>query len=389
MSEHRPQRVLSTIYLDHNASTPPFPSVIEVVASSLRNVFGNPSSQHVFGRQARKILESARDSIAADLGLNLPCGDRLIFSSGATEANHLALAGLSRANAVVVSPLEHPSVFGAVTPAESSLAQSWQWPVDTNGTLRVDALAERLKSGGIHAVACSLASGETGAEQPIAEISRVCAEYGAALHLDATQSVGKTPIDFHGLGCASMTFGAHKFGGPRGVGGLAIRAGAQPPLPLLRGGFQEYELRAGTESPALAAGMAEALRIWQSTRAEASGRMGCLRNRLEREVTAACPGSFIHSASVNDVSRLPHTSNIAFPNVDGAMLLMQLDLAGIACSIGSACRSGSLEPSPALLAMGVSKDMARSSVRFSLGYFTSEDEITLAIQRIVNVVRGQ
>jgi cysteine desulfurase len=388
---------MQSIYLDHNATTPTRPEVVEAMAQCYATVVGNPASQHCFGQQARQVLENARERIAAilDVDLAAPRRDRLLFTSGGTEANNLAILGIAWAGKnnkdaasnsppgqIILSAAEHHSV---IEPAEHLLEQGWR--LDTlgltpEGVVRVDQLPPLL-SDRTQLVSVLLGNHETGVLQPIAELAALCRRAGVPLHTDAIQAIGKIPVSFRALDVAAMSIAAHKFRGPLGIGALILREGV-PLTPLLFGGHQQSGARPGTESAALAVGMATALDLWQKEQDEHARRLTALRDRFEIELRAALPDIVIHGKSAK---RLPQTSNVAFPGIDGQMLLMALDLAGVACSVGSACASGSTELSPTLQAMDLPQSLVASSLRFSLGATTTESEIDAAVQRITQTCR--
>ncbi len=381
---------VKSIYLDHNATTPIRPEVLEAMREVWLRVGGNPASQHQFGREARRLLEDAREKIAALLGAEItgPEPDRLIFTSSATEANNLAVCGIGMARTggmpghLITSSLEHPSLLG---PAEHLVDLGWR--VDTlsarpDGVIRLDQLQEWI-SPQTALVSIIAANHEIGTLQPIAEAARICQSHAVPLHTDAVQLVGKGPVDFRRLGVSAMTLGAHKFHGPVGIGALVLRHGT-PIQPVFFGGHQQDGLRPGTEAVALAVGMATALEMWIKEQNEQIGRMTALRYRFEQQLQAGWPDLVIHG---RNAPRLPNTSCIAFPGLDGQVLFTALDLAGVACSIGSACMSGSTEPSPTLMALGVPKELVLSSLRFSLGTTTTEEEIDEAVRRILDVCR--
>jgi cysteine desulfurase len=383
---------METIYLDHNATTPPHPEVVEAMARCYAAGYANPSSQHLPGQQARKALEDARERIAEMLGGNLtsPQADRLIFTSGATEANNLAVLGMARARGgeansqepaqVIISAVEHQSV---IEPAEHLLEEGWR--LDTLGvTADGVVLAEQLPGligERTRVVSVLLGNHDTGVLQPIDALAVICNRSGVPLHTDAVQAVGKIPVHFRQLGVAAMSVGAHKFSGPLGIGALLLRHDVRI-SPIQFGGHQQSGVRPGTESVALAVGMQTALELWHGKQQSHAQHLTELRQRLEQGLKAAIPEIVIHGATV---SRLPQTSNIAFPAVDGQILLVALSMAGVACSVGSACSSGSTELSPTLRAMGMSAEMAGQSLRLSLGATTTEAEIDEAIRRIVHV----
>ncbi len=364
------------IYLDHNATTPPLPEVIEEVAQVMRESFGNPSSRHRAGRKSRQVLEVCRENIATWLGA---APSELVFTSGGTEANNLAIHGLTRGTpgTVVISPGEHPSVL---QPCQALVPQGWrlhELRVDASGRLILEDLPADTRL-----VSVILAHNETGAIQDVKPLARFCRERRIPLHLATVQAVGKIPIAFPELGATTLVFGAHKFHGPRGIGGLLVRDGTRL-SPLMRGGHQETERRAGTEPVALIAGMALALELWRSRRAWHSARVEQLRDHFQTLLCERCAPAVVNAA---DVVRLPNTLNISFPGVDGEALLVALDLEGIACSLGTTCASGSSEPAAILVAMGLSADLYRSAVRFSLSFLNTHDELETAAERIARVV---
>jgi len=380
---------METIYLDHNATTPMRPEVIEAVAACWRTRHANPASQHRPGQAARRLLQQAREQIAAILGADLsgPKADRLIFTSGGTEANNLAVLGIARGagadqpGQAIVSAIEHPSVL---EPAMRLMDEGWRVDslgVTPDGVVRVDAMAALLTAQ-TRLASVMLGNHETGVLQPVAELAAACNGRGVPLHTDAVQVVGKLPVDFRGLGVAAMSVAAHKFHGPLGIGALLVRHGvAIQPLEL--GGHQQDGVRPGTESVALAIGMAMALELWHREREALARRLEALRDRFETGLRAGYAELVVNGGAA---LRLPQTSNLAFPGLDGQILLVALDTAGVACSVGAACSSGSTELSPTLQAMGLPKSVIASSLRFSLGATTTEEEIDEAVRRVLRVV---
>lgn len=381
------------IYLDHNATTPLLPEVAEAMDRTARAGYANPASQHAAGRAARRVVEDARERIAEILGVNLATmqPDRLLFTSGGTEANNLALVGLvgekEPAGNVLISAIEHPSVIG---PAERLADQGFDVehiPVDRDGRIDLARLAVMLRPT-TRVVSIMLGNNETGVIQPIAEAASICRAQGVPLHTDAAQAVGKIDVDFTALGVDALSAAAHKFHGPLGIGLLALKRGVAL-RPLLLGGFQQEGLRPGTEAPVLVAGLLAALEAWARERTVRTAKLAALRNEFERRLRTRCPQLIIHG---EHVPRLPQTSNIAFlrsatEGVNRQAMLMALDQAGIACSTGSACASGSSRPSHVLEAMGCSSAELESSLRFSIGTTTTEAEIAEAAERIIAVFR--
>ena len=394
---------METIYLDHNATTPTRPEVAEAVARCEGEIYANPASGHRPGQQARRVLEDARERTAQilDVDLSAPRRDRLIFTSGGTEANNLAVLGIARASIsprplgegpgvraeqpgqIIISSGEHQSV---IEPAEHLLEQGWR--LDTlgmtpQGVVRVEQLSALLENYVPQLVSVQLGNHETGVLQPIGELAAICNRARVPLHTDAVQVVGKLPVSFRALDVAAMSVTAHKFGGPLGIGALIVRQNV-PIEPLMFGGHQQSGLRPGTESAVAAVGMATALELWHKEQDTYARRLASLRNRFERGLAAELPNIVVHGA---EAARLPQTSNVAFPGIDGQIFLMALDLAGVACSVGSACSSGSTELSPTLRAMDLPNDWVTSSLRFSVGVTTTEAEIDEAVRRIVRVCR--
>jgi cysteine desulfurase len=396
-----PDTPLERIYLDHNATTPVFPEVADAMRACWSEPYLNPASQHEFGRRARRILEDARDRIAGLIGANTSgvSSDRVIFTSGGTEANNLALRGLlppppgegrgegALVPHLIISAIEHPSITRL---AEHFLHIGWQVDrlgVDGNGVIRVDDLPRMLRPE-TRLVAAMVANNETGVVQPVAKLAAICNDRGIPLHSDAAQAAGKLPLNFQAIGVATMSVAAHKFGGPIGIGALIVRSGA-PLSPLLYGGVQQYGLRPGTESVALALGLQTALELWHKNRREWLSRLEAIRTRFEAAL--GCNNSS-GSHPPNDArpvvlgkgaERLPNTSNIAFVGLDRQQLFLALDQAGIACSTGSACASGSSEPSPVHIAMGCDPGVISSALRFSFGVQTTAEEAEQGAARIV------
>jgi cysteine desulfurase len=368
------------IYLDHNATTPPHPDVVETVARLSRDAFANPGSRHAGGRQARRVLEQSREIVAQALRAQ---PDEIHFASGGTEANHLAIFGMSRgrSGAFLSVDGEHPSL---AEPYRRLVAEGWSrhtLPLDSSGLPILDgSLKDLPPTTGFAAL--QWAHNETGVIRDPRPLAEWCRSRQIPLHLDAVQAVGRIDVDFEASGATSLSLAGHKFRGPRGIGTLVVRRGVKL-APVIFGGHQENGLRPGTECTALAAGMARALELWNDEKALLSRHWRQLRDQLERGILAAIPGTFVHAATAD---RLPNTSNIAFPMCDGEALLVALDLAGVCASLGSACASGSAEPAPVLLAMGVPAHIARSSLRFSVGWTNTAGEIDNAVRIIAQTI---
>lgn len=372
------------IYLDYNATTPLSPVVAEAMRQCDDEGYLNPESQHQFGQRARRRLEEAREAIARWLGARFGSqqADRVVLTSGGTEANNLALRGLvaNPPGHVLVSAIEHPSVLGAAEHLEQRGFAVERLPVSRDGLVDLEALRDALRPN-TQLVSVMLVNNETGVVQPVAEIASICAAHGVPVHTDAVQAIGKLPVDFRALGVAAMSLTAHKFHGPRGIGALVVRHDVTV-RPLLFGGFQQAGLRPGTESVTLAVGLEAALSETADVD-ERGRRLLGLRERFEQRLTASIPNIVIHGSNSR---RAPHTSNVAFPGVDRQVLAVALDLAGVACSTGSACASGSSDPSHVLVAMGVGEGYFRSSLRFSFGPPLTLADIDVACERIAKAV---
>ena len=374
------------IDLDQNATTPLDPEVLEAMRPYWL-AGGNPEARHAAGRAARRALEGVRESVARVLGAD---PDEVVFTSGGTEASNLAVFGLAARRAdgpphLVSSPIEHPAVAEAVGRLEAEGFAVDRAAVDPGGRVDAQAMAGLVRPG-TRLATLMLANNETGAIQPVGELAALLAEAGVPVHTDAVQAVGRIPVDFHALGVATLAASAHKFHGPGGVGLLLVRRGVQLE-PRSFGGGQQGGRRPGTPAVALAVGMARALERWWGEAEGRAARWSSLRDRLEAGLVAGLGADrVVRNGPAESADRLPQTLHVGFPGLDGDALLMQLDLAGVAASLGSACASGATTPSPTLLAMGVPADRLRSSVRFSLGAFTTEADVDEALARVVAVV---
>jgi cysteine desulfurase len=359
------------IYLDYNATTPLAPEAMEAMLPFLRQHHGNPSSIHQAGRQARAAIDSARDRIAALLHAK---SSEIIFTGGGTESDNLGIIGLARANEargkhLITGTTEHHAVLHAFDYLERREGFSvTRLPVDAAGMIAPSLVEDAIK-GDTTLVSIMSANNETGVLQPVREIAARCRERGVLFHCDAVQSFGKEPLDSRDFDALSIA--AHKFYGPKGAGVLFLR-GTLPIVRLQVGGSHENERRAGTENVAAIAGMAAAAELAASDMAQEQARQGRLRDALWAGIARACPGAVLNGA---DAPRVANTLNVSFPGMDGEGLLMNLDLAGICASSGSACMVGSIMPSHVLIAMGVAPDLANSTVRFSLGKETTQREI--------------
>ncbi len=353
----------SPIYLDYNATAPVQAGVAEAMVAALM-AGGNPSSVHRAGRDARRVVEEARDALSEHSGAR---SQDIIFTSGGTEANRLALTGSGRSH-VLASAVEHASV-AALCPPGGLL------PVDAGGRLDLAALAEALEGRGPDTlVSLMFANNETGVIQPVAEAAEIARAYGALVHCDAVQALGKVPLDLAGLGVDMMTVSAHKIGGPAGVGALLLRPGLAIAANLAAGG-QEQGRRPGTENLAGIAGFGAALSVLNECLADQQ-RQAALRDRLEAVLTSAGAEIFGQASP-----RLANTSCIAMPGVPAETQVMAFDLAGFCVSAGAACSSGKVQTSPVLTAMGVPDDLAGAAIRISIGSGTAEAAIDAFAER--------
>src|SRR6266481_2393411 len=353
------REVRTRTYLDWNATTPLRPEAAAAISSVLSHC-GNPSSVHLWGRAARQAMERARQSVGALLDVR---PERIIFVSGGTEANHLALLGTGR-DRVLVSAVEHDSVLRAVPEAE-------RIPVDRDGIVELDVLDRLLAADPRPAlVSAMLANNETGVMQPVAEIARIARGHDALFHCDAAQAAGRIAVDVAAIGADLVTLSAHKLGGPAGIGALVVTGGLEL-TPLLRGGGQEHGRRAGTENLPGIAGFAAAAAA-AAAEIAVYDTVAALRDGLEAEIAAIAPEAVVLGAAAN---RLPNTSAIAMPGVAAETQVVALDLDGVMVSAGAACSSGKVGPSHVLEAMGAGPDLAASTIRVSLGWSSTEDDI--------------
>jgi len=371
------------IYLDFNATSPPAPDVVDAVGRAMRDDFGNPSSVHAYGQRAKAALDQARADVALLIGAD---PGEVVFTSGGTEADNLALRGAFEAmapagrNRIVTTGIEHEAVLNTVKALSARGADVVTIPSRRNGIVDPAVIAESVTpQTGI--VSLMLANNEVGTIQPVAEVSEACRAHGAWLHSDAVQAVGKIPVSVRTLGLDLLSMSAHKFSGPKGIGALWIRRGVRL-MSQATGGRQERNRRGGTENVPAIVGMGAAARLAREALAT-SASIAALRDQLERGILDSVPGTAVNGATEQ---RVPNTTNISFEGIEAESLLIALDLEGIAVSTGSACSSGTLEPSHVLKAMGLPQAFARNSLRFSLGSSTTAAEITFVLSVIPGLV---
>ena len=377
------------IYLDYNATSPVLPDVADEVVRALREEIGNPSSVHAFGQRAKACLDDARHAVAALIGAE---PGEVVFTAGGTEADNLALRGAAEATAasdrrrIVTSGIEHEAVLTTLKALERQ-----GWTVVTlsvgDGGILSPASLEAAMTRDTAIVSVMHANNEVGTIQPVTELAAIARRHGALFHTDAVQSVGKIPVSVRTLGVDLLSLSGHKFGGPKGAGALWIRRGVRL-VSQMTGGRQERNRRAGTENVASISGMGVAARIAQTTLPAYDSTVRTLRDRLEEGVLAHVPGTAVNG---DRERRVPNTTNLSFDGLEAESLLIALDLDGVAVSTGSACSSGTLEPSHVLRAMGHSNARSRNSLRFSLGTTTTAAEVDYVVDilpRLVTKLRG-
>jgi len=375
---------VSRIYLDHNATTPLDPRVLDAMLPILRDGFGNPSSLHWFGQQARAAVDTARERVAALVGAS---PGEIVFTGSGTEADNTALRGAAGAareprRKVVYSTIEHHAVMNTA----KALAEEG-FPVESaraGGDGRVDLDDLRAKVDDRTAVvAVMLANNETGVVEPVDEVVRIAREHGALVHCDAVQAAGKIPVDVRTLDVDTLALSAHKIYGPKGVGALYVKRGTRLKA-FVRGGSQERNRRAGTENVAGIVGLGRAAELAREDMGAESARLSGLRDRLEAQLLAI-PGAQRNG----EAPRVPNTANVSFAGAEAESLVMALDLAGVAVSTGAACAAGAVEPSHVLRAMGLPLERVQASLRFSLGRGTTADHVDRAVKLIAEAVDKQ
>jgi cysteine desulfurase len=381
------------VYFDYNATSPVAPEVADAMGRVTREVFGNASSVHHFGQQAKSVLDDARSAVATAIG-----GDpsEVVFTSGGTEADNFAIRGTASVfdsvdaargkRHLIAGAIEHEAVLNTLKALARRGWKTTLLPVDQSGVLVVDRLREAITDD-TALVSIMHANNEIGTIQPIAELAAIAHAHGALMHTDAVQSVGKIPVDVRALDVDLLSLSAHKFNGPKGVGALWIKRGARVQA-ILTGGKHERNRRAGTENVPGIAGLGAAATLAIGKLSAEGTRLAILRDRLEDGILAAVPGTAINGSRS---SRVPNTTNISFDRVEAESLLIALDLEGIAVSTGSACSSGTLEPSHVLRAMGLPVHRTQNSLRFSLGMYSTQEEVDRVIEvlpRLVEKLRG-
>jgi cysteine desulfurase len=371
------------IYLDHNATTPVHPAVLEAMLPYYKGVFGNASSIHSFGREAKVALEESREKVAKFLNAD-PL--EIYFTSGGTESDNLAVKGVAWANKkkgnhIITSRIEHHAVLESCRYLEKEGYEITYLPVDKYGLVDHDELKKSIKKETV-LVSIMHANNEVGTIQPLAELAGLAKEKGVYFHTDAVQSTGKLKIDVNELNVDMLSLSAHKFYGPKGVGALYIRRGVRL-TPLAHGGHHEKSRRAGTENVPGIVGLAKALDVAHVDMQEEEKRLKNLTETFFKKVTERIPDVFMNG---HPVLRIPNTMNVSFKGVEGESIILNLDLKGIGVASGSACTSGSLEPSHVLSAMGVPGDLAQSSLRFSFGRNNTMEDVDYVVEILPEII---
>jgi cysteine desulfurase len=372
------------VYLDYNATTPVDGEVLAAMLPFFAETYGNASSIHSAGQDARAAVESARASLAALIGAK---ASEIVFTSGGTEADNLAIFGFVGAyrrerKHIIASPIEHHAVLNPVETLEKQGIEVTWLPISSDGVIDPDDVRRALRPETI-LITVMHANNELGTIQPIAEIGRIAFEANVYFHCDAVQSAGKVPIDVNEMKVDFLALSAHKFYGPKGVGALYVRENT-PLEPILFGGTHERDRRPGTENVGGIVAVGKAAELARARLAEEASRIGLLRDRLEQGIVSAVPETHVNG---NRARRIANTTNITFAHAEGESLVIALDLQGVQCSTGAACSSGAILPSHVLRAIGLPKDEAKSTLRFSLGRFTTPEDIDYSREAIPQVVQ--
>ncbi|MBM3219810.1 MAG: cysteine desulfurase [Candidatus Rokubacteria bacterium] len=370
------------VYLDHNASTPVHPEVVTEMTPYFADVYGNPSSVHGFGRDAREGVDVARERIATFL--RVP-PDQIVFTSGGTESDNFGVKGLALARGrghVITSRIEHHAVLRTVQALEAQGFTATYLPVDAYGAVDPDDVRKAIRPDTV-AISVMHANSEVGTLQPITEIGRIAREHGVPVHVDAVQTFGKVPIDVDAMGIDLLSFSAHKIYGPKGVAGLYIRKGTKM-VAIQHGGEHERRRRAGTENVPGIVGFGKAVEVRGREMHDEARRVSALRDRLWEGIAARVPDVRLNGHPTN---RLPGTASLCYRHVESESIVLGLDLKGIAVSAGSACTSGNVEPSYVLVAMGLPLDWAMGAVRSSLGRSTTAEDVDYVVDSVAPLVQ--
>lgn len=372
------------VYLDHNATTQTHPEAVKALTPYYETCFGNASSIHQFGREAKKALEEARGNVASLIGAKSP--DEIVFTSGGTESDNSAVMGVARAlkekgNHIITSSIEHLAVEKPCRFLEKNGFKVTYLPVDQYGVVDLEALKKAITDKTI-LITVMYANNEVGTIEPVKEIAKIAKEKGITVHTDSVQAIGKIPVDVQDLGVDLASMSAHKFCGPKGVGALYIKKGTKI-TPLQLGGHHEKNRRAGTENVPGVVGMGKVAQIVVKTMKDESARIKALRDRLHKGIEGSVKDTRLNG---HPDKRLPNTLNISFEYLEGESIILNLDMEGVSVSTGSACTSGSLEPSHVLTAMGVPTVSAQGSIRFSLGRINTDGDIDYLLEKLPPII---
>ena len=373
-----------TVYLDNNATTRVAPEVRDAMSPFFGELYGNPSSMHAFGGQVAKHLESAREEVARFLNCD---PEEVIFTSCATESDNTAIRGTAefygRETKIITTAVEHPAVLQPCRRLKAQGHEVVELPVDSVGQIDLDQLRSELKGTKNALVSVMWANNETGTAFPVEEVASICKEYGAIFHTDAVQAAGKAPVDVKKVPVDLLAMSGHKFHAPKGIGLLYVRKGTKL-KPFMLGGHQESGRRAGTENVPYIVGLAKACELARVGMEEESAKLTALRDRLEAGILASCPNVRVNGDRAH---RLPNTLNVSFEYIEGEAIAYRLSDLGICISTGSACASGSLDPSHVIRAMGVPFIAVHGSVRFSLGRYNTDEDIDYVLEKLPPVIR--
>lgn len=371
------------VYFDHSATTATAPEVASQMVEYMTNTFGNPSSVHAFGREAKKAIIHARKQVADLIGAQ---PEEILFTSGGTEGDNMALRGIAEANKkrgkhIITTQIEHHAILHTCEALEKEGYRVTYLPVDEYARVNPQDVADAISDDTI-LISVMFANNEVGTIQPIAEIGKIAKEKGIYFHTDAVQAVGNYPIDVNEYGIDLLTISSHKFHGPKGIGALYIRKGVRI-KPILFGGAQEKTLRPGTENTSGIVGLGKAAELAQAELTDKINRVQKLRDKLIAGITERIPEAKLNG---HPMLRMPGNVNFSFRYIEGESLLLNLDLKGIAASSGSACTSGSLDPSHVLLAMGITHEIAHGSLRLSLGRENTEEDVDYCLEVLPEIV---
>lgn len=373
------------VYFDNNATTRVAPEVRDVMLPFLGDLYGNPSSMHAFGGEIARYLTRAREEVARFINCS---PEEIIFTSCATESDNTALRGaaefLGKGSKIITTAVEHPAIL---QPARRLKANGWtevELPVNSVGQIDLDQLRAELKGTSKALVSIMWANNETGTVFPMEQVAEICKEYGAILHTDAVQVAGKVPVDVQKVPVDMLSMSGHKFHAPKGIGLLYVRKGVHF-KPFMLGGHQENGRRAGTENVPYIIGLAKACELARLGMADEAKKLTVLRDKLEKGILAACPNTRVNGDAAH---RLPNTLNVSFEYIEGEAIAYRLSDLGICISTGSACASGSLDPSHVIRAMGVPFIAVHGSVRFSLSRYNTMEDVDYVLEKLPPVIKG-